>query len=184
MSTFRTSSVFDVSLARFVAVSQEPQLLDYLSKAGGLAKREVFDRVEDANTVSWKVRIAVNESMPATIKKLMGSQQLMWTNAFTMDKRTQRMTLRVVDSHVEKFLDVRGEVTLYVDAPYRTRMELVCDVRSKVPLVGKSLESFIAEKVISGWDKDCQSRAEYIRKRMVELREAGQLDESEARQWA
>lgn len=184
MSTFNTSNHFDVSLDRFVQFSREPELLDYLSTASGLAKREVFGRVEDDENVSWKVSIAVDENIPAPLRKLVGSGQLKWTNAFVMNKKTMNMTFTIVDSMLEKMFGVRGEVTLHKDGPQATRMDLVVTLKSKVPLLGKSLEKFVADKVLEGWRKDATCRGDYMSRRMIELRDAGQLAPDEAARWA
>lgn len=179
MSVYNVSNHFDVSLDRFLQLSEEPGLMEHLSNDSELAKREAFDRVDDGETVRWKVRLAVDENIPAAVRKLVGQSQLSWTNAFVMNKRTKEMHFTMCESILERFFEFRGDVTLVPEGPQRTRMDLVANFKSKVPLLGKGLASVVGDRLVDGWAKDAASRARYFDKRMQELADAGQLTDAE-----
>lgn len=184
MTPFSNTNRYNVSLDRFVQISNEPELLEFLSNESKLAKREVYDRVEDERYVSWKVGIDVGEKVPSSLKRVFGNQDLRWVQSFRWDKETNITRLKLEEGIIERFFDVKASIALEKISDQVTDLTFTGEIKSKVPLLKKSLEAFILDKVLAGWDEDADARRRWIEKRMAELKAEGTLTREEAAAWS
>ncbi len=184
MTPFSNTNRYNVSLERFVQISNEPELLEFLSNESKLAKREVYDRVEDDRFVSWKVSIDVGEKVPLSLRRVFGNQDLRWVQSFRWDKETNVTKLTLEEGIIERFFDVKASIARSPVQPQVTDLNFTGEIKSKVPLLKKSLESFILDKVMAGWDEDADARRRWIEKHMKELAAEGALSPEETSAWS
>lgn len=170
MTPFRNTNVYNVPKARFVQFSQQPEMLDFLAKTSGLNTRKVYDRVETETSISWKVSVALTENLPAWLHRFFPSDQLRFINECVLEKDTQLTRFRIYDPKIEKYLKIGGLVTLREDTPGRTTMIMEGTVEALVPVVGKKIEEFVAERSVISWNRDAVQRGVFIDNQLAKER--------------
>ena len=162
MTPFRNINVYNVPKPRFVEFSQQPDMLDFLAKTSGLSTRKVYDRVETDTRISWKVSVALTENLPPWLHRFFPSDQLRFINECVLEKDTQLTRFRIYDPKIEKYLKIGGVVTLREDTPGQTTMVMEGTVEALVPVVGKKIEQFVAERSVVSWNRDAIQRGIFI----------------------
>jgi hypothetical protein len=140
---------------------------DELEKIPDLRKAEELVRRDNGDTIYIERESSASSHVPENFRKYISPDMLKWKEMSTWHKSTNIHEWRVVPTHYERFLDVRGR-TIYEEIEagdgIQTRRTLDMNLKVRLPVLGALAEAAIFEAFSKNFQKDYEA----IRERVLE----------------
>ncbi len=161
---FEIDTLYTVSIDKCLKYMADEGLNEHLSSLPGLSHRRVSALKSNGVIREWSVDVGWGETLPELVRRVIGQEHLHWTQSFRMNLDTLRMTFDVSHPFPSAVLEVSGEGHLSACGTEGCRVCLRVSITSRLPVVGRRLETLVAQKAKETMETDAAYRQDYIRK--------------------
>lgn len=144
---------FDADIDPFVkAVYFDDALNQALSSMKNISKREVKEITDGPEKAHRVMFIEVAAAIPKEARRFVG-ERLGWNEVSTLDKKTNVITWQI-EPQVKLPIDCQGKYEMVAEGKGKVRRIITGEVKVKLPLVGKKLESFIVNQLVESFEEE------------------------------
>ena len=147
----------DIEYAWKTIMSEEFSKRAY-AKSG--IERTLLSSEERGGKVYMVIRVRVLEPMPKVAAKVLGSQQLMWTQQQIVDNATHTMQWKIEIPNAKQ-VAAHGSLRLQKRGAQCVRV-VNGDVRVKIPLVGRKAEEHVCAKLRKSYEDSARFTQEWL----------------------
>ena len=123
-------------------------------------ERTLISSEERGGKVYMVIRVKVLEPMPKVAAKVLGAQQLMWTQQQVLDHETYTMHWKIEIPNAKQ-VAAKGSVRLDKRGDQCVRV-VNGDVRVKIPLVGRKAEEHVCAKLRKSYEDSARFTQEWL----------------------
>ena len=129
----------------------------------GFRERRVL-KLEDRGDVVYREILQVPErDLPGPVKKVMGGEQLAYTEKGTWHKKTGRVEIEIVSSVKPDKSKSKGIFSIEPDGPSACKRVFDFEVKVDIFAIGGMIEKVIMDDVVKGYDRSAEFTNRWLR---------------------
>jgi hypothetical protein len=162
MQQVRVTGEFGVDLEQCLRHMATPDLYEYVARHQGVLDRRFSGVREEGDVRTWEVELTLLEQIPALARPFVPSDRVRWRQRFTLDMATLEFRFDIDHPLPARLMAAGGRGRLSAEGPGRSRIEIEVQLESHLPVIGRQLEAYVAQRTKHMLERDVQLRREYM----------------------
>lgn len=162
MQRIQAQHVFDCDTETYWTLFWDPRY-DAILQSKAAYEREIFDDRTEGSVRTWRARVTPDRELPGMVKKLLGTDKLIYEQHNRLDMAQGVLEWRVVPAVMGDKIDCKGVIRLTPEGSGRCRRVVDGQIEVKVFGVGGRIEKAIVDNVMASYNNAAEAVHEYLK---------------------